>query len=357
MLGLTGEAMAIGASRNEMAAPEDRRAVIAWLIACCALVFAMVVVGGVTRLTHSGLSIVEWQPLVGTLPPLSEEQWTEVFDQYKKTPEYVKVNKGMSLAEFKGIFWWEYFHRLLGRLIGLAFFVPLAVFWARGQIDRPLAWKLLGIFVLGGLQGGMGWYMVKSGLVDDPRVSHFRLTAHLAIAFVIYGAILWTALDLLTLEASGNRDTLKPLRRLAWAITAVVVFMVLTGGLVAGIRAGFSYNTFPLMNGHVIPPEIMMLDPWTSNFFYNMATVQFDHRLGAWLLLVLVPWFWFRTRDADLSARATWSSHLLLAMLALQIALGVATLLLAVPVSLAAAHQGVAVLLFTAALLANHSLR
>src|SRR3989338_3103733 len=188
MPGLTGKAMAIGASRNEMAAPEDRRAVIAWLLVCCALVFAMVVVGGVTRLTHSGLSIVEWQPLVGTLPPLSEDQWTEIFDQYKKTPEYEKVNKGMSLAEFKGIFWWEYFHRLLGRLIGLAFFVPLAVFWARGRIDRPLAWKMLGIFVLGGLQGGMGWYMVASGLVDDPRVSHFRLTAHLAIAFAIYGA-------------------------------------------------------------------------------------------------------------------------------------------------------------------------
>ena len=357
MPGLTGKAMAIGASRNEMAAPEDRRAVIAWLLVCCALVFAMVVVGGVTRLTHSGLSIVEWQPLVGTLPPLSEDQWTEIFDQYKKTPEYEKVNKGMSLAEFKGIFWWEYFHRLLGRLIGLAFFVPLAVFWARGRIDRPLAWKMLGIFVLGGLQGGMGWYMVASGLVDDPRVSHFRLTAHLAIAFAIYGAIWWTALDLLYPKVSRKDDSLKPLRAMAWGITATVVFMVLTGGLVAGIRAGFAYNTFPLMNGHVIPPEIMMLDPWTSNFFYNMATVQFDHRLGAWLLFVLVPWFWFRARNAALSARATWSGHLLLAMLALQIVLGIATLLLAVPVSLAAAHQGVAVLLFSAALLANHSLR
>ena len=346
---MTAQAGVVGAN--------SKRAVAAWLLVCCAMVFAMVVVGGVTRLTHSGLSIVEWQPLVGTLPPLSAEQWNETFHNYQQTPEYRLVNQGMGLDEFKGIFWWEYFHRLLGRLIGLVFFVPLAVFWARGRIDRPLAWKLLGIFVLGGLQGGMGWYMVQSGLVDNPRVSHFRLTAHLAIAFAIYGAMLWAALDLLYPEASGRKRDLRALRGLAWVITAIVILMVLTGGLVAGIRAGLAYNTFPLMNGHLIPPEIMTLDPWTSNFFYNMATVQFDHRIGAWLLVVLVPWFWFQARHPGLSHRLRGSSHLLLAMLALQIALGIGTLLLVVPVSLAAAHQGGAILVFTTALLANHSLR
>jgi cytochrome c oxidase assembly protein subunit 15 len=315
----------------------------------------MVVVGGVTRLTHSGLSIVEWQPILGTLPPASEAQWLETFDKYKLTPEYRKVNQGMSLAAFKSIFWWEYFHRLLGRMIGVVLLLPLLWFWWRGRIDRPLALKLAGIFVLGGLQGAMGWYMVKSGLVDDPRVSQYRLTAHLSIALAIYAAMLWTALGLFYRGAGVARQA--PLRRLAWIITAVIAYMVVTGGFVAGIRAGFAYNTFPLMNGHMVPPEIFMLEPWYLNFFNNMATVQFDHRLGAWLLALLVPWFWLRARREALAPRTRLAGHLLLGMFALQLALGIATLLLLVPVPLAAAHQGGAVLLLSAALLANHSLR
>ena len=195
--------------------------VAAWLLACCALVFAMVVVGGVTRLTHSGLSIVEWQPIIGAVPPLSEAQWMKTFAEYQLTPEYQKVNQGMSLAAFKSIFWWEYFHRLLGRTIGFVFLLPLLWFWRRGRIDRPLALKLAGIFVLGGLQGAMGWYMVKSGLVDDPRVSQYRLTAHLAIALAIYAAMLWTALELLYPGARGRRGARQPrLRRFSWIITA-----------------------------------------------------------------------------------------------------------------------------------------
>ena len=241
------------------AAPDaGRRAVAAWLAACAALVAIMVLVGGVTRLTHSGLSIVEWQPLVGTLPPLSEGDWQVVFEKYKQTPEYRLVNFGMSLAEFKGIFWWEYAHRLLGRLIGLAFFVPLAWFWFRGRLDRRLAWKLLGVFALGGLQGAMGWYMVKSGLVDDPRVSQFRLTAHLGLAFLIFGAMLWIALDLF--HPRRNASPNAPSWLAGW-VAALVFLQVLLGGLVAGIRAGKAYNTFPLMNGHVVPPETFMIDP------------------------------------------------------------------------------------------------
>ena len=334
-----------------------RPQVAAWLLLCCALVFAMVVVGGVTRLTRSGLSIVEWQPILGTLPPMNVAQWQETFSKYQLTPEYLKVNHAMTLDEFKGIFWWEYFHRLLGRMIGMVFLLPLLWFWWRGRIDRPLALRLAGVFVLGGLQGAMGWYMVKSGLVDDPRVSQYRLTAHLAIAFAIYAAMLWTALGLLYPGAEAASPKQKRLSRFSWVITATLAYMVITGGFVAGIRAGFAYNTFPLMNGHLVPPEIFMIEPWYLNFFNNMATVQFDHRLGAWLLAFLVPWFWLQTRREAHSARTNVATTLLLGLLALQITLGIATLLLVMPIPLAAAHQGGAVLLLSAALMVNHALR
>lgn len=321
------------------------------------MVFGMIVVGGATRLTHSGLSITEWQPIVGTLPPLSEADWMVAFDKYRQTPEYLQVNKGMSLEAFKGIFWWEYAHRLLGRTIGLVFLFPLLWFIWRKRVDRAMAWRLGGIFVLGGLQGAMGWYMVKSGLVDNPRVSQFRLTAHLSLAFLIFGAMYWTALGLLERQPRLQPPASSGLRRLALAILALVAWMILTGGFVAGIRAGFAYNTFPLMNGHWIPPEIFMLDPWWKNFFYNMATVQFDHRLGAWALALLVPWFWLRARREALPQAARLACNALLLMLAVQVALGITTLLLRVPVPLAAAHQGGAVLLFAAILSVVHALR
>jgi cytochrome c oxidase assembly protein subunit 15 len=333
------------------------RAVAVWLLACCTLVFAVVVVGGITRLTRSGLSIVEWQPIVGVLPPLDEAAWQEVFRKYQQTPEYRVVNPTMSLAGFKSIFWWEYFHRLLGRLIGAAFLLPLLWFALRGRIARGLIWKLAGIFVLGALQGAMGWYMVQSGLVDDPRVSQYRLTAHLGIAFLIFSTMLWIALDLFFPRASGASAVRDGLRRFAVALAVLVFVMVLSGGLVAGIRAGLAYNSFPFMNGHVIPPGIFALEPWYLNFFSNAATVQFDHRLIAWLLAFLVPWFWLRVHREAASRRARLAADLLLAMLALQIALGIATLLLAVPVALAGAHQAGALLVFGSALLAAHSLR
>jgi cytochrome c oxidase assembly protein subunit 15 len=219
-------------------------------------------------------------------------------------------------------------------------------------------WKLLGIFVLGGLQGGLGWFMVKSGLVDDPRVSHYRLTAHLGLAFIIFAAMFWVALDLLFPRTVAATDPVArgPARFAAWLV-ALVFVTALTGGLVAGIRAGYAYNTFPLMNGHVVPPEIFMIEPWHLNFFNNMATVQFDHRLLAWLLAFLVPWFWWRTLRIGPRPRARLAAHLLLVALAVQIALGISTLLLLVPIPLAAAHQAVAVLVFTGALFAAHSLR
>ena len=329
-----------------------------WLLVCCALVFAMVVVGGVTRLTHSGLSIVEWQPIVGTMPPLGQSDWDELFEKYHQTPQYKKINVGMSLEEFKGIFWWEYFHRLLGRVIGLAFFVPFVYFIARKAIDKPLGLKLAGIFLLGGLQGGMGWYMVKSGLVDNPHVSQYRLTAHLGLAFAIYAAMFWVALGLLyPVGTSLTSSGLGGLRHFSNALTTLIFIMILSGGFVAGIQAGFAYNTFPLMNGHIIPPELFILEPWYRNFFDNMATVQFDHRLIAWMLAILIPIFWFKSRKLPLSGSARLACTLLMVMLGIQISLGISTLLLVVPLPLAAAHQAGAVLLLTAALWVNYQLR
>ena len=336
-------------------AARDRR-VAAWLFFCCALVFAMVVVGGVTRLTHSGLSIVEWEPIVGTLPPMSDAQWQQTFERYQLTPEYQLVNKGMGLEEFKLIFWWEYWHRLLGRLIGVAFLLPFLWFLVRRDIPPSHAWKYLAIFVLGGLQGVMGWYMVKSGLVDDPRVSQFRLTAHLGLALAIFWAMFWVALSLV---APRRASPAQPsLRKWANGMVVLIFVMILSGGFVAGIRAGFAYNTFPLMNGQFVPPEILSLEPIWRNFFWNMATVQFDHRIIAWLIAFLVPVLWAKLRRADEApSRARWGGHLLLSLVFAQVALGIATLVNVVPLPLAAMHQAGAVLVFAAALNVAHALR
>lgn len=320
----------------------DRRAIALWLLICAFLVFAIVLVGGITRLTRSGLSIVEWQPLVGALPPLTQGDWEILFAKYRETPEFRLVNSAMTLEGFKGIFWWEYLHRLLARAIGLVFLLPLLWFQVRKKLGRGLAWRLWGIFALGAAQGAMGWLMVKSGLVDDPRVSHFRLAAHLGLALAIFGAELWLAMQLL----SPNR--MRESRALA--LPLLVFAMALSGGLVAGLRAGYAYNTFPLMNGHLVPPEILLLEPWWQNFSTNMATVQFVHRAFFWLLALLVPLGWWRYRHLP-------AAHALLAMFVLQGALGIGTLLLRVPVALGSAHQGGAVLLLGAALWLAHCAR
>lgn len=331
-----------------------RRTIAAWLLVCCAFVFAMVVVGGMTRLTHSGLSIVEWQPIVGTLPPLSDAQWEEAFAKYRATPEFKVRNHAMNLEGFKGIFWWEYAHRLLGRIVGLVFLIPFVYFVATGKLRGALAWKLGGIFLLGGLQGALGWYMVQSGLVDDPRVSSARLAAHLGLAFLIYAMLFWTALGLLWPLRTASSDAA---RRRAGSLVLLVFVMVLSGALVAAIRAGFAYNTWPQMNGEWIPPEIMLLDPWWANFLHNMATVQFVHRLLAVVVLLAVLIVWARVQREPPNRRARlWSHALLLAGVA-QVAAGIATLLLGVPLAIAALHQAGAVVLFTCALAVRHALR
>lgn len=326
----------------------------AWLFICCAMVFAIVVVGGITRLTHSGLSIVEWQPLVGTVPPLSEQQWQQTFAEYQKTPEFRLRNFDMTLAGFKHIFWWEYFHRLLGRAIGVVFLVPFLWFLVRGAISRPVAWRLAGIFALGAFQGALGWFMVKSGLVDDPRVSSIRLGAHLCTALLIYASMLWLAMGL----ASGMERRQGPRTRgHAFALVAIVFAMIFTGALVAGIHAGYAYNTYPLMNGYWVPPEILELDPPWKNFVYNMATVQFDHRVLAIVVaLAAVALAWRVLRDPAGAQREKAWSWALLAAVALQLALGISTLVLRVPIPLAAAHQAGAVVVFTCALGLAHAL-
>lgn len=331
------------------------RAVATWLLICCGLVFAMVVLGGFTRLTGSGLSMVDWRPLMGILPPMSDAEWQRVFELYQQSPEFQKVNSAFGVADFKDIFWLEYLHRLLGRTIGIVFLVPFLFFYARGYIQRHEWPKYLLMFVLGGMQGLLGWYMVKSGLVDIPRVSQYRLTAHLLAAFIIYAYMFWVAMSLLFPSPTDARK--HPWYGKTLALFILVSVTVISGGFVAGLKAGKIYNTFPMMGEHWIPPGLMGIEPFWRNFFDNMITAQFDHRVLAITTLLVVVVYWFKARSADMPARARPAVNALLHTAILQVALGITTLLLAVPVMLGVAHQGVAMLLFTIALFLVHALR
>ncbi len=323
-----------------------------WLLAVCLLIYAMVVLGGVTRLTGSGLSMVDWDPLMGWIPPLSQLQWEQLFEMYKLSPEYQKINVGMELEGFKSIFWLEYLHRVLGRLIGLSFLLPFLYFYFSGKIRRNAAPRFILMFVLGGLQGVLGWYMVKSGLVDNPHVSQYRLTAHLAAAFLIYGYIFWVALGYLVpkREFRMGRALSSRLFGTARWLTILTVITILSGGFVAGLKAGYGYNTFPDMNGMYIPDGLFRESPLWINLFENRTTVQFDHRILAITTLVATIVVWFRYRLQPLSRYARLGVNALLAMVMIQVALGITTLLLVVPTALASIHQAGAVALFTIAL-------
>jgi cytochrome c oxidase assembly protein subunit 15 len=325
-----------------------------WLLVCCGLVFAMVILGGFTRLTGSGLSMVDWRPLMGWLPPLDDAEWRRVFEMYQLSPEFRQVNAHMDVSDFKGIFWLEYLHRLLGRTIGIVFAVPFAFFVLKGYIGKSEWLKYALMFILGGLQGVLGWYMVKSGLVDNPHVSHYRLTAHLVAAFLIYAYMFWIAMTLL-FPASGSR-------RHAWfgktlLLTCLISLTIISGGFVAGLKAGEIYNTFPLMGSYWIPPGLLALEPAWLNVFDNLTTVQFDHRLLAITTFILIVAYWLHTRRAELPRRSRTATNVLLVTAVLQLILGISTLLLSVPTVLAAAHQAVAMVLFTVALFLVHSLR
>jgi cytochrome c oxidase assembly protein subunit 15 len=332
----------------------DRRIAV-WLLICCGLVYAMVVLGGVTRLTGSGLSIVEWKPVTGILPPLSEDAWTEAFEQYRQSPEFQDINAHMDVHDFKGIFWLEYLHRLLGRTIGLVFLLPFMVFLWKGYIGKRELPKYLLMFVLGGLQGGLGWYMVKSGLIDNPHVSQYRLTAHLIAAFMIYAYMFWVALSLLyPQQGKGGRH---PWFGRTLALTSLLALTIVSGGFVAGLKAGKIYNTFPMMGDYWVPPGMYSLVPLWRNFFDNLATVQFDHRLLAISTFALIVVYRIVSRNATLPERIRTGVNALLHTAILQVALGISTLLLFVPTVLAASHQAVAMLLFTIALYLCHGLR
>ena len=336
----------------------NQKHIAIWLLVCCATIFAMIILGGVTRLTGSGLSMVQWEPIMGVLPPLNQAEWEETFLLYQQFPEYKIKNFAMSLGEFKSIFWFEYGHRLLGRSIGIIFLLPFLFFLVKGKINRTLTPKLITMFVLGGLQGLMGWYMVKSGLVNDPHVSPYRLTAHLGLAIIIYAYMFWVALDLLYPRVDDNaKSSNKKLGRLSLIITMIIFITALSGGFVAGTRAGFAFNTFPLMDGRLIPVGLFELSPAWRNFFENIVTVQFDHRVLAMLLFLIIPVFYWTARKSQQESQINTGLHLLLAALALQLTLGITTLLLVVPVALAAAHQAGAVILLTASLFVSHQLR
>ncbi len=321
----------------------DRAVVRTWLYCLALLIVAMVVVGGATRLTHSGLSITEWQPIHGVIPPLSDAEWQEEFAQYQQIPEFRIVNPDMTLSQFKGIFWWEWSHRILGRLIGFALLLPLIFFWATRRIERQLVPKLVTIFVLGGIQGAIGWWMVASGLADRTDVSHYRLAIHLTFACLILAYVLWVARGLGDFVAR----TPPAVRTVAGLIVGLVLLQIFLGGIVAGLDAGMGYNTWPLMDGKVIPDGLFAQEPPWRNFFESALTSQFDHRLVAYVIL-FVTIIHALQGASTMHARRAW---ILFALVLAQASVGIATLLSSVPLPLALLHQFGAVVVLSFAVI------
>jgi cytochrome c oxidase assembly protein subunit 15 len=310
----------------------------------------MVLVGGVTRLTGSGLSITEWNVLMGAVPPLNEDEWQITFAKYQQTPQYLKENYHFTLEEFKSIFWWEYIHRLLGRIIGLEFLIPFIFFLVKKWLPKSLIPKLLVIFFLGGLQGFIGWYMVQSGLVDNPNVSHFRLALHLVTAFLTLGFTLWVALDLIYPEKKINPSAIKePL-----IFFGLVLIQIIYGAFVAGLKAGFIYTTFPLMDGYLFPPGLTAMSSLFQNLTYNLTTVQFIHRLLGWIIFLGITAYWLKIRKSDLEN--LYYFNFVLFAVWLQFGLGILTILnfYEEPVFWGVIHQTGAVILFTATILWLH---
>lgn len=318
-----------------------------WLLGVAAMVFVMVVLGGLTRLTGSGLSMVDWRPVTGWLPPMGLESWQGVFELYKQSPQYRELNAGMSLPDFQNIFWLEYVHRLWGRVIGLAFALPFAYFWWRGWLSRRMIVPLLVLFLLGGAQGVLGWYMVQSGLVDVPEVSQYRLMAHLGFAVVLYGALIWFGLRFVK---PARQKELSSLQRNTMVVWAISYLTILAGALVAGLDAGLTYNTFPLMDGDWVPSGLFVQDPWWRNLFENITTVQFQHRLLALVTVGGIFWLLFKYRGVRLV-------RLCAILVLLQVGLGIATLIYVVPVALASLHQAGGLVLFSALTWLNYEVR
>lgn len=336
-----------------------RRIVQAWLWLVALLVLAMAVVGAATRLTGSGLSITEWQPIVGAIPPLSEADWQAAFAKYKQIPQYEKLNKGMSLEGFKFIFWWEWGHRLLGRLIGVVFALPFVVFLLRGWIPSHLKLPLAGLFVLGGAQGFVGWFMVQSGLVGRTEVSPYRLALHLTLAAIIFAGLVAIALRMGAEEKHRIRLQTLPdsVLRVARYLVLLVICQIALGALVAGMKAGLSHNTWPMMDGSVIPSGLLAMQPWWLNAFENALTVQFDHRLLAYVIALVALWHAVRTIRAADDERVEWTAGMLAVAILAQIGFGIWTLLAFVPLWLGLVHQASAFVVLAIAVWHVHAIR
>lgn len=318
------------------------RALRAWLVIVIFTIFAMVIVGGLTRLTGSGLSMVDWQPILGALPPVTEAQWMERFDAYRQFPEYLKVNKGMSLEDFKYIFYWEYGHRLLGRSIGLIYGLPLLVFWIMGIARGRLGAKLFFALLLGGLQGLLGWYMVKSGLIDQPRVSHYRLAAHFSLAVFLMGYLFWVWMSLSPskINVSSKSRTKSSLAGYASVLLLLIAFQLVYGAMTAGLDAGLVYNSFPDWNGQWLPAGLASMEPLLLNLTANPVGVQFVHRTTGWVVLAAVIGFFVMNIRSKRSRKEALSAAFLLLAVLCQFALGILTLIWYVPVNIASMHQG-----------------
>ena len=329
---------------------QHSRQIAYWLFFCAAVIFGMILLGGVTRLTNSGLSMVDWKPLMGIVPPLSEADWQHMFFKYQQFPEYQKINMGMSLEAFKSIFMYEYLHRVLGRLIGVIFILPFLFFYFTKRIKAGLTPKLLIMLLGGGFQGLLGWYMVKSGLVDKPDVSQYRLTAHLGAAVLIYSFILWTAFGLVSPKSSQPSQ----LKTFAYSLSGLIFLMILSGGLVAGTKAGYAYPTWPLMGDSFIPAGLYSMSPGWLAAFEDITTIQFNHRIFAYVIVALVLTFAAKALKSDIQGPAKIGLFFMLGFLVLQVTLGISTLIFYVPVPVAAAHQVGAVALLSASLFVSH---
>jgi heme a synthase len=330
--------------------PDRRRAIRLWLLLVAALIVAMVLIGGATRLTESGLSIVEWKPVTGTLPPLSEAAWQAEFGKYQAIPQYQQVNRAMTLNEFKTIFWWEWTHRLMGRLIAVVFLLPFLFFLWKGWVEPGLRARLWAIFGLGALQGAIGWWMVASGLTERVNVSQYRLAVHLTLACVIFAAVLWTAQRLVPRAAL---DVPRRIRLGAFVLLALVFVQIYLGALVAGLRAGLVYNTWPLIDGALVPDaaRLWFEQPLWRNFFENALTVQFMHRMTAYVLLVVAVLHAIDVARTLRGGRALTGALVLAAAVAIQAALGILTLVHQVPIGLGLMHQGMAMVVLTIAVI------
>ena len=328
------------------------RQIAYWLFFCAAVIFGMILLGGITRLTSSGLSMVDWKPIMGVIPPMTQTDWQEMFLKYQQFPEYQKINVGMSLEDFKPIFMYEYLHRVLGRLIGVIFIVPFLFFYFSRRIKTGLTPKLVIMLIGGGCQGLLGWYMVKSGLVDNPHVSQYRLTAHLGAAVLIYGFILWTAFGLVLTARAQPVE----LQRFSMGISALIYLMILSGGLVAGTHAGNAYSTWPLMGDSFVPAGLYAMTPAWLSAFEDITTIQFNHRMFAYLIVALVVAFAIRAFRFGIVGRLKVGIFCLIGLLGMQVTLGISTLIFYVPIPVAAAHQVGAVALLTASLFISHCL-